>query len=108
VTLTQEAARLAFLAAHEVQAARLAQTLVLAISGAGQWILGLDAAGARRKALVGAGYGWLAVASGKLLLEDLAGASTLARALALLGVGGIFLAAALIGNRRGQATGGAA
>jgi hypothetical protein len=107
-TLAVELGRLAYRLSGSHQALQLTGTLVLACSGACQWVLGLRSSDARAKALVGAGYTWLAVASCKLLVEDLAGTATLVRALALLGVGAIFLAAALVGNRHRSAGGGAA
>jgi uncharacterized membrane protein len=82
------------------------RTLILAASGAVQWILGfrVPTAGTAR-ALAAAGYACLAAASLKLVLHDLAQASTPLRALVFLGVGGIFLAAAVVGNHLRAASG---
>jgi len=92
----------------EPRAEAITLTLVLAASGACQWVLGLRAGPALARPLTLAGYGWLAVASVKLILFDLDRAGTPLRALALLGAGGIFLAAALIGNKRRDQDRGAA
>jgi uncharacterized membrane protein len=75
-------------------------TLVLALSGALQWLAGVRSEpSGGRVALLAAGYTWLGIASTKLVLADLAQADTPLRALAFLGVGGIFLVAALVANR---------
>jgi hypothetical protein len=80
--------------------AAAAVTVALALSGALQWLRGIrtDETGLRR-ALTIAGYLWLGFASAKLILFDLAQADLAARALAFLAVGGIFLAAALVGAK---------
>ena len=57
---------------------------------------------AARLGLAIAGYSWLGIASFKLIVADLAGATTPLRALAFLGVGAIFLAAALVANHARQ------
>lgn len=77
-----------------------AVTVLLALSGALQWVRGLrtESTGMRRGLTV-AGYVWLGFASAKLILFDLAQADLAARALAFLAVGGIFIAAALIGAK---------
>ena len=68
--------------------------------GAGQWLrsLALEDEDTRRPIAI-AGYVWLAVASFKLIVLDLASADTMLRALAFLAVGAVFLAAALIANQ---------
>jgi len=103
LVLAVELGRVARFTGAGPRAETITRTLVLAASGALQWVLSLRAAApdlARPLAL--AGYGWLAAASVKLILFDLERAGTPLRALALLGVGGIFLAAALVGNRHRQ------
>ena len=56
-----------------------------------------------RRALLLAGYGWMGLASVKLLLSDLDRADAPLRALAFLGVGGIGMAAAILANRQRKA-----
>ena len=48
----------------------------------------------------GGGYGWMGLASFKLIASDLDRADTPLRALAFLGVGGIGMAAAILANRK--------
>lgn len=80
--------------------ASIVMTLTWAFSGAGQWLLSLTREERNvRLCLAIAGYSWLGIASFKLIVADLAGASTPLRALAFLGVGAIFLTAALVANR---------
>jgi uncharacterized membrane protein len=64
------------------------------------WLRGLNAGeeGARRF-LRWTGYAWLAVASVKLLVNDLAQTDLLFRAVAALGMGAILIAAAWWANR---------
>ena len=76
----------------------LLATLTYAVVGAGLWLRGL--AGADGKLLRLTGYGWLAVAGVKLLANDLARADVLFRAVAALGVGAVFIAAAWWAGRR--------
>ncbi len=84
----------------------IAVTLVFALSGALQWLRSFSGENPRlRKALAGAGYVWLAVASLKLLITDMAHANTGIRALAFLAVGGIFLGVALLANWMKRSTG---
>jgi hypothetical protein len=98
---------LAFECAHWVRwmrqddrASAITVTLVFALSGAVQWLVGVrKEAGAVRRALLAAGYGWLALTGAKLIFSDLAQASTPLRALVFLGVGGIFLVVALVAHR---------
>lgn len=79
----------------------LLATLTYALVGAGLWLRGLKAGEPRAlKLLRVCGYGWLVVASIKLLLSDLARADLLFRAVAALGVGAIFIAAAWWASRR--------
>jgi hypothetical protein len=82
------------------RAASIAMTLVWALSGAWQWMRGLDQQGTARRALMVAGYVWMGLASFKLILSDLDRADTPLRALAFLGVGGIGMAAAILANRK--------
>ena len=80
----------------------LLATLVYAASGAVAWFRGVSMRddGEAAKVVRVCGYAWLAWATGKLLLHDLAGTELLFRALAAFGVGAIFIAAALLANRR--------
>lgn len=77
---------------------RVMVTLVWAFLGAAQWLRSLSAEKGRLAFAV-AGYSWLALASFKLMVVDLASADAPKRALAFLGVGVVFLGAALVGNR---------
>jgi hypothetical protein len=81
------------------RAGSIALTLVLALSGAGQWMRGL-AADRPQLALRIAGYAWMGLASLKLIASDLDRADTPLRALAFLGVGGIGMAASILASRR--------
>lgn len=75
-------------------------TLVYAGSGALQWLRSLgEARPALRRGLAIAGYAWLGLAALKLVVADLERADTALRALVFLGVGAIFLGAALLANR---------
>lgn len=78
--------------------ASIAMTLVWAGSGAVQWLRSLSVK-EDALALSVAGYVWLGVASLKLILVDMSGVDAILRALAFLGVGVIFLVAALTANR---------
>ncbi|MDP1831987.1 MAG: DUF2339 domain-containing protein [Geothrix sp.] len=82
------------------RAASIAMTLVWALSGAWQWMLGLGKREEGRRALMIAGYVWMGLASFKLIVSDLDRADTPLRALAFLGVGGIGMAAAILANRK--------
>ncbi|HJW08607.1 MAG TPA: DUF2339 domain-containing protein [Holophagaceae bacterium] len=75
-------------------------TLVWALSGALQWLrsLSTEETGLRR-GLTAAGYTWLGIASFKLIAADMADATVILRAGAFLGVGVIFMGAALLGHR---------
>lgn len=75
-------------------------TLTYAVVGVMLWLRGLNAGeeGARRF-LRWTGYAWLAVASVKLLVNDLAQTDLLFRAVAALGMGAILIAAAWWANR---------
>jgi hypothetical protein len=99
LVLAQEAGRLARWAGAGARAGDIARTLVLAASGAVQWVLGLRLTGNPGRPLVWAGYAWLGLAGAKLILFDLDRSPTPLRALALLAAGGIFLGAAVLGNR---------
>jgi uncharacterized membrane protein len=106
VTVALEAARLVRWlqepapAGHELsRAPSIAMTLVWALSGAWQWMRGLDQRDEARRALMMAGYVWMGLASLKLMVFDLDRATTPLRALAFLGVGGIGMAAAILANR---------
>lgn len=79
--------------------AGLAFTFAWALSGAAHWLLSLRKEGGEGTALAAAGYVWLGLASLKLIIVDLSGANLGWRALAFLLVGGLFLAAALLGQR---------
>jgi hypothetical protein len=84
-------------------AASIVMTLTWAFSGAAQWLRSLaEARPGIRLGLAIAGYSWLGLASCKLIVVDMAEASTPLRALAFLGVGAIFLTAALVANRARQ------
>jgi uncharacterized membrane protein len=75
-------------------------TLVWTLSGAIQWLRGINGQrNALNKALEIVGYLLLAVASMKLIFIDMTGTNPALRALAFLAVGGIFLVAALIANQ---------
>jgi len=52
-----------------------------------------------RRALAIAGYGWLGLASLKLISLDLDHADVPTKALAFLGVGAVIITAALVGNK---------
>jgi hypothetical protein len=99
LSLALEAGRLARWGGAGGRAEDIVRTVVLAASGAAQWVLGLRLEGGIGRLLTWAGYGWLGIAGVKLILADLAGSPTPLRALALLAVGGIFLGAAVAGNR---------
>jgi hypothetical protein len=92
-----EVGRIVAFAGLGARAGDIARTLVLASSGALQWLYSLKDPAARGLAL--AGYALLGAASVKLLVRDLDEASTPLRALVFLAVGAIFLGAALVGNR---------
>jgi len=98
VTLGVELAHLVRYSGGTLRSASIVLTLTWALLGAGQWLKGLGTTGGLRRMLMAGGYGWLGVASAKLILVDLATADTPLRALAFLGVGGIFMGAALLGN----------
>ena len=75
-------------------------TLLWALAGAGQWLRSLSLEGkGPRLAFAIAGYAWLGLASFKLILFDLASSDLALKAVVFLGVGLIFLAAALVGSR---------
>jgi len=79
----------------------LLATLTYALVGTGLWLRGLKAGEPPAlKLLRVCGYGWLVVAGIKLLLSDLARADLLFRAVAALGVGAIFIAAAWWASQR--------
>ena len=79
----------------------LLATFVYAAAGAGQWLRGVlyEALPERAKAFRVVGYGWLAVAALKLLVSDLANTDLVFRACAALGVGAVFIGAALWADR---------
>jgi uncharacterized membrane protein len=79
----------------------LLATLTYAASGAALWLRGVLYEGdpGRARALRLAGYGWLAVAAVKLLGFDLGNRDLLFRAVAALGVGAVFIGAALWADR---------
>ncbi len=98
ITLSLELAHLTRHLGGSHRTASIVLTLTWAILGASQWLLGLKRA-EYAKALMAAGYIWLALASVKLIFIDLAHSNTPVKALAFLGVGAIFLTAALVGNK---------
>jgi hypothetical protein len=77
----------------------VAMSLGWSLAGAFPWRRGLALKGSPRRALLTAGYLWMGLASAKLLLFDLATASTPLRALAFLGVGAIGMAAHILARR---------
>jgi hypothetical protein len=100
VVLTLELGRLVRFAGAGALAQEITHTLVLAASGCGQWLLSLRQADPRTaRALGWAGYLWLVAASAKLILVDLDQASLPLRAVVFLGVGALFLAAAVAARR---------
>jgi hypothetical protein len=103
LTLAVELGRIARFAGADVRIGSIIMTLTGALSGAGQWLRSLTLEpGRTQRMLAIAGYVWLGVASCKLLAQDLSEAQTPMRALAFLGVGSIFLTAALVANRSRQ------
>jgi hypothetical protein len=88
-------------------------TLVIAVVGAGQWLHSvIQLESPLRRTVSIAGYCWLGLASFKLIVYDLSASSLslensiIWRALAFLGVGGVFMTAALIAHwARGQKKG---
>lgn len=103
VALAVELGRVVRYAGGTGWAASIVVTLTWALSGAVQWLRSLtEERPAVHLGLAIAGYSWLGIASFKLIAADLAGATTPLRALAFLGVGAIFLTAALVANRARQ------
>ena len=103
VALAVELGRVVRYAGGTGWAASIVMTLTWALSGAVQWLRSLtEERPALHLGLAIAGYSWLGIASFKLIVTDLAGATTPLRALAFLGVGVIFLTAALVANRARQ------
>lgn len=98
ITLSLELAHLTRHLGGSFRTASIVLTLTWAILGASQWLLGLKRS-EYAKALMAAGYTWLGLASVKLIFIDLAHSNTPVKALAFLGVGAIFLTAALVGNK---------
>ena len=102
LTLSLELAHTVVHLGGSVRAGSIVLTLAWALFGALQWLRGLKAQEGAL-ALAAAGYTWLGLASLKLIFADLARADTPTKALAFLGVGAIFLTAALVGNKvRGE------
>jgi|GEM_PF-438387 len=99
LTIALELALLGRTLSVSVDGAAVIVTMVLALSGAVQWLVGLRRTDAVGKGLVLAGYAWLAIASFKLITSDLARADLAVRAVVFLVVGAIFLAAAVGGSR---------
>jgi hypothetical protein len=100
ITLALELSRLVSYSGGTNRAASTTMTLVFALSGALQWLRSLSEKETNlRRALAAAGYVWLGFGSFKLIVVDMEHADTLLRALAFLGVGAIFLTAALVANR---------
>jgi hypothetical protein len=100
LTLASELAYAAVKAGFEPRTASIVVTLVWALAGAGQWLrsLSLEDRGPRLAFAI-AGYAWLGLASFKLIVFDLASSDLALKAAVFLGVGLIFLAAALVGSR---------
>jgi hypothetical protein len=100
LTLSSEIAYAAVKLGFEGRTAAIAVTLLWALAGAGQWLRSLSLEGkGPRLAFAIAGYAWLGLASFKLILFDLASSDLVLKAVVFLGVGLIFLAAALVGSR---------
>jgi hypothetical protein len=96
--LALELGRVVGFAGGSGRAENITHTLVLAASGALQWLVSLrPVRGAKGLAL--AGYLLLGVASLKLVVWDLDQSSTALRALVFLAVGAIFLGAAVAGHQ---------
>ncbi len=100
LTLSSEIAYAAVKLGFEGRTAAIAVTLLWALAGAGQWLrsLSLEDKGPRLGFAI-AGYAWLGLASFKLIFIDLATSDLALKAVVFLGVGLIFLAAALVGSR---------
>jgi len=99
LTLALELAHLVRWLDGTSRGASVAVTLTWAVLGAVQWLRSLsEPEKALRRALAIAGYGWLGFASLKLISLDLNHADAPIKALAFLGVGGVIVAAALVGN----------
>jgi hypothetical protein len=100
LTLSREIAFALVKAGFEPRTAAIAVTLVWAAAGALQWLRSLSTeAKGLRLGLAIAGYAWLGLASFKLIFIDLASSDLALKAVVFLGVGLIFLAAALVGSR---------
>lgn len=80
-------------------AASIVITLIWAISGACQWMWGLPQQTRQQRAVIVAGYVWMAMSGFKLVASDLDRADTPLRALAFLGVGAIGMLAAMLASR---------
>lgn len=100
LTVSSELAYAVVKAGFEPRTAGILVTLLWAGAGAGQWLksLSMDERGPRLGLAI-AGYGWLGLASFKLIVFDLASSDLALKAAVFLGVGLIFLAAALVGSR---------
>ncbi len=100
MTLAMEIAYALRTAGADPRASAIAFTVVWAVAGALQWLRSLGTEEhALRRGLGLAGYGWLGLASFKLIFADLSSADLALRAGVFLGVGAIFLTTALVGNR---------
>lgn len=100
LTLSSEVAYAAVRLGFENRTAGILVTLLWALAGAGQWLrsLSMEEKGPRLGFAI-AGYAWLGLASFKLILIDLASSDLALKTVVFLGVGLIFLAAALVGSR---------
>ncbi|MFN8011539.1 MAG: DUF2339 domain-containing protein [Holophagaceae bacterium] len=100
LTISSELAYAVVKAGFEPRTAGILVTLLWAGAGAGQWLksLSMEARGPRLGFAI-AGYGWLGLASFKLIVFDLASSDLALKAAVFLGVGLIFLGAALVGSR---------
>lgn len=100
LTLSLELAHLVRWFDGSSRAASVTVTLAWAVLGALQWLRGLSEPRKEiRRAIAIAGYGWLGLASLKLISLDLDHADVPTKALAFLGVGAVIIVAALVGNK---------
>lgn len=100
LTLSLELAHLMRWLDGTSRGASVTVTLAWAVFGALQWLRSLsETRNDLRRALAIAGYGWLGLASLKLISLDLDHADVPTKALAFLGVGAVIITAALVGNK---------
>ena len=84
---------------YGARAASIAMTLVWVISGLAQWLASLKGSPDQQKGLGWMGLALLALASGKLILVDMARADLILRRLAFLVVGALLMGAALVSQK---------